>query len=363
MNTQIKIVSLFSGIGAFEKALRNIGARYNLVAFCELDKYAVKSYCAVHDEPESKNLDDITKVDKTALQKDIDVLTYGFPCQDISLAGKQVGLFDAEGAPTRSGLFFEALGVIEETRPRVAIAENVKNLVSNKFLPQFKIVLASLEAAGYNNYWCVMNAKSYGVPQNRERVIIVSIRKDIDTGSFSFPSPVPLSKHLKDFLLTDVCEGWFLSDRSKNRMVTDKNGQALMYDPSHHKREGRSREYNNIAPTLTARDYKDPRLINQSVLEKLIQNENYEIGTECGGADDRVRKLTPQEYWRLMGFTDEDFKKAESVNSNTQLYKQAGNSIAVPVLEHLFIKLIDCGVIEVITEQGPEDPDEEDWLT
>ena len=180
----MKVLSFFSGIGAFEKALDRLEIPYELVAYCEIDKYASKSYSEIHGVPESMNLGDITKVDEKSLPKDIDLITYGFPCQDISLAGKQKGLFNEDGSQTRSGLFFDALRIIEETKPKVAIAENVKNLVSKKFKEQFRIVLDSLEAAGYNNYWQVLNAKDYGIPQNRERVFIVSIRKDIDKGAF-----------------------------------------------------------------------------------------------------------------------------------------------------------------------------------
>lgn len=104
----MKVLSLFSGIGAFEKALDNLGIPFELVAFCEIDKYAAKSYQAIHGVFETMNLGDITKVDETKLPKDIDLITYGFPCQDISLAGKQKGLFNADGTQTRSGLFFEA---------------------------------------------------------------------------------------------------------------------------------------------------------------------------------------------------------------------------------------------------------------
>ena len=207
---RMKLLSLFSGIGAFEKALDRLEIPYELIAYCEIDKYASKSYSAIHGVPESMNLGDITKVDEKELPKDIDLVTYGFPCQDISLAGKQKGLFNDDGSQTRSGLFFEALRIIEETQPRVAIAENVKNLTSKKFSEQFKIVLESLEQAGYNNYWQVLNAKDYGIPQNRERVFIVSIRKDIDTGCFRFPKGFPLKLRLKDLLEDVVDEKYYI---------------------------------------------------------------------------------------------------------------------------------------------------------
>lgn len=218
----MKVLSLFSGIGAFEKALDNLGIDYELVGFSEIDKYAVKSYCAIHNVDESMNLGDITKIDEKTLPKDIDLLTYGFPCQDISLAGKQKGLFNADGTQTRSGLFFEALRIIEETKPKVAIAENVKNLTSKKFKLQFEIVLKMLEAAGYNNYWQVLNAKDYGIPQNRERVFIVSIRKDIDTGFFQFPEGFPLELRLKDMLGSKVDEKYYLPDEKVKGLLLNK---------------------------------------------------------------------------------------------------------------------------------------------
>jgi DNA (cytosine-5)-methyltransferase 1 len=123
-------------------------------------------------------------------------------------------LFNEDGTQTRSGLFFEALRIIEATKPKIAIAENVKNLVSKKFNAQFQIVLASLDAAGYNNFYQVLNAKDYGVPQNRERVFIISIRKDIDHGLFEFPKVFPLQKRLKDVLEDEVDEKYYLSDKA-----------------------------------------------------------------------------------------------------------------------------------------------------
>lgn len=171
MNTlkkNIKYLSLFSGIGAFETALRNLSIPFDLVGFSEIDKYAIRSYCMVNDIPIEKNLGDIKLIDTSILPNDIDLITYGFPCQDISLAGKQKG-FEENGELTRSGLFFEALRIIKDTQPKVAIAENVKNLVSKRFKNEFEIVLHSLEEAGYNNYWKILNSKDFGIPQQRER--------------------------------------------------------------------------------------------------------------------------------------------------------------------------------------------------
>ena len=365
----IKLLSLFSGIGAFEKALTNLGVQYEVVNYCEIDKYASKSYSAIHGIPESKNLWDITKVDVLNLPKDIDLLTYGFPCQDISLAGKQKGMFNEDGTLTRSGLFFKALDIIECVKPKIAIAENVKALTSKKFTEEFKIVLDSLEKAGYHNYWQVLNAKDYGIPQNRERVFIVSIRKDIDHYMFEFPKPYILEKRLKDFLEPYVDEKYYLSDYLISKIVCWE---------AHQKPFEKVLGDNSISPTITARGAGENHgqvtatIVNGDIKPKLvggIGDKKSNGGTQYYQQDRiydsesiamahpanltsgsyyyqvntqplRIRKLTPKECFRLMGFTDEDFSKAEQVpTSNAQLYKQAGNSIVVNVLEEILKEL------------------------
>lgn len=247
----IKLLSLFSGIGAFEKALENLGVDYDLAGYCEIDKYASKSYAAVHGVSEEMNLWDVTKIDTSKLPKGVDLITYGFPCQDISLAGKQKGFHHEDGSLTRSGLFFEALRIIEDTKPKIAIAENVKNLTSKKFSEQFMIVLQSLEEAGYNNYWKVLNAKDYGIPQNRERVIIVSIRKDIDTGLFEFPKPFPLERRLKDMLENEVDEKFHIENDRVSSIFskTISNQNPILIGGM---RENQSIKTDGICTTLTA---------------------------------------------------------------------------------------------------------------
>ena len=270
----MKLLSLFSGIGAFEKALDNLGIDYELVGYCEIDKYASKSYAAIHGVSEEMNLGDITKIDEKTLPKDIDLVVYGFPCQDISVAGACRGLFNEDGTPTRSGLFFEALRIIEATKPRVAIAENVKNLVGKKFKEQFELVLESLENAGYNNYWKVLNSKDFGVPQNRERVFIVSIRKDIDDGKFEFPQGFPLELRLKDVLESEVDEKFYLSDEIQARFqITDPTfTQSIIGTTKPDFRTIGQRDLvyqeNSIMGALVATDYKQPKQIME-----VIRNE------------------------------------------------------------------------------------------
>lgn len=218
-NNNVKLLSLFSGIGAFETALDRLNIKYELVNYCEIDKYASKSYSLIHNVSEDKNLWDITTVDTSKLPNDIDLITYGFPCQDISIAGCKKG-FEHNGERTRSGLFFEALRIIEDTKSKIAIAENVKNLTSKKFKNEFEIVLNSLDEAGYNNYWQVLNAKDYGVPQNRERVFIISIRKDIDNDKFKFPEPYPLKLNVTDMLENKVAENYYLKGEKVDKLIS-----------------------------------------------------------------------------------------------------------------------------------------------
>lgn len=260
----VKYLSLFSGIGAFEKALERLKIPYELVGYCEIDPFVSKAYSLLHGVPESMNFGDITKLNENSLPDNIDLITYGFPCQDISIAGLQKGLVDESGQKTRSGLFFDALRIIEHTQPQVAIAENVKNLTSKKFSKQFETVLNSLNEAGYNNYYRVLNAIDYEIPQNRERILIVSIRKDIDTGIFEFPESVELKKCLGDLLESEVPKKYFL---------TPEKLKSIEYSSFNQVSGATIQEWGGICKTLLARDYKDPKCV------RMVKNEKND--TDC----------------------------------------------------------------------------------
>lgn len=282
----LNVLSLFSGIGAFEKALKNLGIPYNLLAYCEIDKHASKAYSIIHNEPEEKNLKDVTKIDILDIIDTVDLITYGFPCQDISNAGKQKGFTDENGERTRSGLFFEALRIIDDYKPKFAIAENVKALTSKKFSEEFKTVLESLDEVGYNNYWQVLNAKDYGIPQNRERVFIISIRKDIDKG-FTFPGPVPLELKLKDILEDNVDEKYYLSDSQYEGLVKTTFHQASL--------KCRLLDTEGVSSTCLARDYKDPKLVcvDKSINKpQIIENANCITAREDRGISRRKAEGT-----------------------------------------------------------------------
>lgn len=215
----MKILELFSGYGSQALALRNLGVDF-VSEISEIDKYAIQAYTQLHGK--TKNYGDITQIERLDYA---DLWTYSSPCQDFSTAGKQKGIYNADGSLTRSGLLkhVERLltdSVLFGTQPKYLLMENVKGLVSKKFKPDFDRWLAKLETLGYNNYWQVLNAKDYGIPQNRERVFVVSIRKDIDTKGYKFPSPVPLQKRLKDMLEPCVDEKYYLSADKVEELTT-----------------------------------------------------------------------------------------------------------------------------------------------
>lgn len=192
--------------------------KWELINFCEFDKFAAKSYCAIHHVDPKLNLGDITQVDEKEIA-DFNMMSWGFPCTDISVAGKQQGFIDENGEKTRSGMYYEGIRILQEKKPALSIIENVKNLTSKKFKAEFETVLTDLEDAGYNTYWQVLNAKNYGIPQNRERVFIVSIRKDLDNGQFKFPEPFDNGVRLKDLLEDHVDEKFYVSDDKVLKMI------------------------------------------------------------------------------------------------------------------------------------------------
>lgn len=193
---KLKVLSLFSGIGAFEEALDNLHYDYELINYCEFVDSISKAYSLIRNVPESKNLGDITKVDETKLE-DFDLMTYGFPCQDISALGDQKGFFDENGKMTRSGLFFEAMRIAKYKKPKYMIAENVRALVSKPMKNNYNAMIKLLDDIGYNTYTQILNSKDYGIPHSRNRVFMVSIRKDIDKG-YKFPEKQELKIKAKD---------------------------------------------------------------------------------------------------------------------------------------------------------------------
>ena len=318
----LKVNELFTGIGAFRKAMINLGIEHEIVGISEIDKYAIQSYTAMYGE--TRNYGDISKVEKLDYA---DLWTYGFPCQDISLAGYKKGIVKGE---TRSGLLYEVERLLLRSKsdnelPKYLIMENVKNLVGKQFKADFEKWLSFLESLGYTNYWQVLNAKDYGIPQSRERVFCVSIQGD---EPYEFPAKQELNLTLKDMLEDDVDIKFYLTQEQIDKIKFNTFN-------SHSTRI----QYKDYVDTLMARDYKGAKCIH---IDKCNIPNDVRINLQAFVLSNNtlIRKLTPREYWRLTGFTDSDFDKASKVCSNSQLYKQAGNSIVVQVLERILENLI-----------------------
>lgn len=343
----LKVFESFAGIGTQRMALRNLGIDHDVVAISEIDRFAIQSYEAIHGE--TNNLGNISKIDINDIP-DHDLFTYSFPCQDISDAGMRKGFEKNSG--TRSSLLWECERVIDHKRPTYLLMENVKALINKHHRPHFEQWLALLESYGYTNYWQVLNAKDYGIPQNRERVFCLSILGDHDP--YVFPEPFELKLRLRDVLEPEVDEMFYLREDLQNRLkqklntATNENCIAKIKTKTGWNRH-KTYSPNGIAPTLTSMQgggtQPNVAIFNGSfnkfkINQKGISNslttvlkDNYVLEYDN---QIRIRRLTPLECWRLMGISDEDFYKAQAVNSNTQLYKQAGNAIVVDVLEHIF---------------------------
>lgn len=320
---KIRVFEAFAGVGSQRMALRNLGIEHEVVGVSEIDKYAIQSYTAIHGE--TQNFGDISKVSPVDLP-DFDLFTYSFPCQDLSIAGQKAGMVKGR---TRSGLLYECEKIIEEKRPKYLLLENVKNLVGKKFKEQFDEWLSYLESLGYTNYWKVLNAKDYGVPQSRERVFVISILGE--HSSYKFPKAIPLEKVVRDILEDEVAGKYFSSKPFK---FVNKGKIKAEFLTGNFDQGKRIHGLDSYFQTLGAAE----RGINNI----LVENEKQSIKQETKKTTDyRVRRLTPKECWRLMGFCDEDYEKAKATGvSDTQLVKQAGNSIVVPVLEGIFRNLL-----------------------
>lgn len=464
----IRLIELFAGIGSQAKALKNLNVDFEHHFACEIEPQVVKTYNVIHGtnfEPT-----DITKIsanDLNITNTDLYtyILTYSFPCQDLSLAGKGKGM--EKGTGTRSSLLWEVERLLKECNelPQILLMENVPMVHSSENIKDFEKWLLFLESLGYKNYWKDLNAKNYGIPQNRDRCYMISLLNS--NCDYTFPQPIKLKLRLKDMLEEKVDEKYFLSDKmikyltnplamnggrkkvfmrnfdtnkeiastitcaagnrppdnyilvkeaTQKGYVEAYEGDEIYIDRPHQKRgvvqkdmiqtikcncndvgvvvlgnyspsehnAARIVDNSGIAPTvmenhgtvtatvdknlwsqsqmkMITNDGNVKRYINSDIVDEFKEGQAADISfpngynkakrvhNECPAIngtttessfivknDLRIRKLTPKECWRLMGFSDDDFDKAEKINSNTQLYKQAGNSIVVNVLMAIF---------------------------
>lgn len=466
ITNKIRLIELFGGIGSQAMALRDIGADFEHYRLVEFDKYAVASYNAIHhtafETSDIRNVHgaDLGIVDKSSYTY---LLTYSFPCTDLSVAGKMQGMSKSEweqGKSTRSGLLWEVERILKELPddqlPQVLLMENVPQVHSEQNMGDFEAWLAFLRSRGYFNFYQDLNAKDYGIPQNRDRCFCVSILSP-EFIDYEFPEGVKLKKVMKDFLEEEVEEKYYFNNPKAEGIIDliEKKGQlevkdmegvdlstnctglkticatiCARYDAGiiNHSnlntgvieckevmikqatKEGTISERQNSIkakrlPNGNIRFYRDDekksavselqvqsgadvaQTITVANVPKIYKEEQVEIkqatkeGTikcKVGGCYDasfpgsatrrgrvqeggdvvptltagsneniryietiyRIRKLTPRECWRLMGYTDADFDRASQVNSNTQLYKQAGNAIVKQVLMAIFAQML-----------------------
>lgn len=390
--TKVRLFEAFAGVGSQLMALKNIGIEVESVGISEWDINSILTYDSIHSEnpdvdltsgfslaaveekltdlgisSDGKNPLTDSKLKKMSEDKkrqilsamirtknigsivgkkapECDLFTYSFPCQDISVAGKRGGF--SEGSDTRSSLLWQCRNTVESVKPKVLLMENVKNLVSKKYIGDFTKWIEWLSEQGYTSTWQTLNAKDYGVPQNRERVFMVSI---LGEESYEFPEAIPLTKRVLDIMEDEVDESYFISEDQKSMLhrnaseLASKTGLDRTEDDSI-KLEfvgGISKKDRVGDGKLYSRNFpQGDRVYNAKGIAVTQTAQGGGVGGKTGlyliENSDKVRRLTPNESWRLMGFSDEDFKKAESVMSKTQLLKQAGNSIVVPVLEAIF---------------------------
>jgi len=347
----IKTGSDFSGVGAFDQALKRLGIQYETIFACDWDKYSRQTYIENYGEPKYFPKD---VYEREIPEESLDIYMTSPPCQAFSLAGKRKGEDDERGI-----LFYNSHEFIHKNNPRYFIFENVKGLLSDANGTTFKVWIDMLggksvngnkvlfpneNSTPYHIYWQVLNAKHYGVPQNRERVFIIGIRDDADN-SFSFPKTQHLTKRLKDVLEDDVDDKYFLSEKMISGFINhkerhEKKGTGFKWQP---------KTEDDVANALRANGALCPTdnsikvgYINQDTQASQVFSEDGTsptIKSSVGSGNqillNNIRRLTPRECFRLMDFPD-TFKWSVS---DTQAYKQAGNSIVVNVLSQIINKL------------------------
>lgn len=360
-NRVIKLATMFSGIGAIEFALSRLGLKYEIMFASDNDNFVKQSYFANYNI--DNWYDDVHNINGELYKDNIDLLVGGSPCQSFSMVGKRKGLND-----TRGTLFYEFARVVKESKPKIFIYENVKGLVNHDKGNTFNTIKATFDELGYKYYYKLLNAKNYGIPQHRERIFVVGFKNC--NINFEFPEQLELKHTMQDFLEDYIDSKYYLKEKvvkfvtsSKNRLkrYTQINGKIALCQKANQQFNWHGdfifenqlrQEFDEFifdVNTVEEKYYLSDKLKNY-VLSPGTKNFKTKIETDLNiarpilqtihkmhraGVDNyvthnkgRIRKLTPRECLRLMGFGDE-FKQ---VVSDTQMYRQAGNSIVVNVL-------------------------------
>ena len=342
LNRPLRLIELFGGIGTQAMALRDLGCTFERYRLVEFDKHCIASYNAIHGT--HFEVTDIRTLHGSDLGVvDVDdwcyLMTYSFPCTDLSTQGAMRGMSRADWESrksTRSGLLWEVERLLNELPddrlPDILVMENVTQVHSSKNINDFDSWRGYLRKRGYQNFCADLDALDYNVPQHRERCFMVSIRADVPIG-FKFPGKIPLERVTVDCLEDDADASYYMTRDTAKAMYHELVKAGLVGEHEH-----------TCIPRYLGNccGYKHGSGFDGSVFDSYAPMKT--LVRSCGGipyvADDKgIRKLTPRECWRLMGFHDYDFDKAAGVCSKTQLYHQAGNAIVEPVLMAVFRQL------------------------
>lgn len=364
MADKLRLFEMFSGYGGASFALKKANIDFECIGFSEIDKYAVQCYEQNHGERSSAsgitNYGDATKI-QADLLPDFDLLTGGFPCQAFSVAGKGLGELD-----TRGTLFNEIIRIAEVKQPKYMLLENVKGLTTKKHKSTFDKILSELDRTNYNVHWKILNTKDYGVPQNRERVFFICLRKDVDPQyiNFPFPKKEELTTFLKDILEKEVEDKYFLSEktvatltRHNNKIIgkTENPPYSACIHANYFKMGGRDQQYCLHIKNATKKGYlegypgdgvslefpdsKTRRGRVQTQLSPTLQcNDAKGVITQ----ELAIRKFTPKECFRLMGFKDDKIN-LEGL-SDTQRYRLAGNGWDINLVSKIFKEMFKNGI-------------------
>lgn len=351
----LKVATVFSGIGAFEHALDRLDIKHDIEFACDIDKFVKKSYFSNYKITEDKWYDDVKNIDGSKY-KNIDIFVGGSPCQSFSMVGKRKGLEDDRGL-----LIFEFIRLLTEIKPKVFIFENVRGLLSHDNGNTWNIVLNKFKNLGYDIHYSILNSKDYGIPQNRERLFVVGFDRKTN---FKFPNPIPLNLTMHDMLEDNPNTKYLLpskgidfvkKEQNLKKKYTQINGNIALCQKANQQFNWHGDFVEYIEKYYLSDKVKD------YVLSSGTKNFKTKVKTDLDVArpllstmskmhragidnyitrENRLRKLTPRECLRLMGFSDNFIINV----SDTQMYKQSGNSIVVNVLIHIINNIIDTGV-------------------
>lgn len=371
VNAKINVATLFSGIGSIEHSLKRLGLNHEIVFAGDIDGFCKTSYFANYQMDEAHWHDDVTKFEAKKYKNQVDLLVGGSPCQAFSMVGKRLGLEDIRGT-----LFYDFARIVNECKPKVFIYENVKGLLNHDEGKTWAVVQDVFKQLGYKIHSQLMNSKDYGIPQHRERIFVVGIKDK--SHHFEFPQKIELMHTMQDFLEDFTDSKYYLKDKgvkfvtkswNRQKKYTQINGEIALCQKANQQFnwhgdfifEGANEEVGVDDFIFNVQDVEEKYYLSAKVKNYVLASgtKNFKTGTSTdlkiarpllqsmhkmhrAGVDNyvthnkgRIRKLTPRECLRLMGFRD-DFKIAVS---DTQMYRQAGNSIVADVFIALLKQL------------------------